>query len=106
MNFHPLPDNWEQQRLVAQRLATHVLGQARFRHDGLFDLVPLPGGFGTPPVGPQRERVRLVGGSMFTERVVGDDVRELVAPTQVEIVVGTTIRGLCKAIGFEPDPGF
>ena len=72
MNFHPLPDNWEQQRLVAQRLATHVLGQARFRHDGLFDLVPLPGGFGTPPVGPQRERVRLVGGSMFIERVVGD----------------------------------
>ncbi len=106
MNFHPLPDNWEQQRLVAQRLATHVLGQARFRHDGLFDLVPLPGGFGTPPVGPQRERVRLVGGSMFIERVVGDDVRELVATTQVEIVVGNTIRGLCNAIGFEPDPDF
>lgn len=106
MNFHPLPDNWEHHRLVAQRGTTHVLGQARFRHDGLFDLVPLPGGFGTPPVGPQRERVRLVGGSMFIERVVGDDVRELVATTQVEIVVGNTIRGQSNAFGFEPDPDF
>lgn len=106
MNFHPLPDRWAQQRHLAQRIATHVLGQARFRHDGLFDLVPLPGGFGTPPVGPARERVRLVGGSLFIERVVGDDVRELDATTQVEMVVGNTIRGLCNAIGFEPDPDF
>lgn len=51
-NFHPLPRDWTAQRLTMQRLATHVLGQARFRHDGLFDLVAAPGGFGTPPVGP------------------------------------------------------
>ncbi|WP_395155109.1 hypothetical protein [Ilumatobacter sp.] len=106
MNFHPLPDHWARQRSLAQRIATHVLGQARCRHDGLFDLVPLPGGFGTPPVGPRRERVRLVGGSLFIERVIGDDVRELNATTQVEMVVGNTIRGLCNAIGFEPDPDF
>ena len=92
--------------MLAQRIATHVLGQARFRHDGLFDLVPLPGGFGTPPVGPDRERIRLVGGSMFIERVIGDDVRSLQATTQVEMVVGNTVRGLCAAIGFEPDPDF
>jgi hypothetical protein len=106
MNFHPLPDHWARQRDLAQRIATHVLGQARFRHDGLFDLVPLPGGFGTPPVGPERERVRLVGGSLFIERVVGEDVTELNATTLVEMVVGNTIRGLCNAIGFEPDADF
>jgi hypothetical protein len=106
MNVHPLPNNWESQRLLAQRIATHVLGQARFRHDGLFDLVPLPGGFGTPPVGSDRERVRLVGGSIFIERVVGDDVRELTATTQVEMIAANTIRGLCNAIGFDLDPDF
>ena len=36
--------------------------------------MPLPGGFGTPPVGPERERVRLVGGSLFVERVGGDHI--------------------------------
>jgi hypothetical protein len=106
MNFHPLPAEWEAQRRSAQRLATHVLGQARFRHDGLFDLVPLPGGFGTPPVGPERERVRLVGGSMFIERVIGSDVRELTATTDVVTIAGSSIRSLCAAIGFEPDPDF
>lgn len=105
-NFHPLPDDWADQRAILQRIATHVLGQARHRHDGLFDLVPLPGGFGTPPVGPQRERVRLVGGSMFVERVVGDEVRELTATTEVVIVAGNSIAGLCDAIGFRPDPAF
>ncbi len=105
-NFHPLPDAWTTERSTLQRLATHVLGQSRFRHDGLFDLVPLPGGFGTPPVGPNRERVRLVGGSLFVERVVGDDVRQLTATTQVVTVAGSSIAELCWAIGFEPDPEF
>ncbi len=106
MNFHPLPDAWTTERGILQRLATHVLGQARFRHDALFDLVPLPGGFGTPLVGPNRERVRLVGGSLFVERVVGDDVRQLTATTQVVTVAGSSIADLCRAIGFEPDPEF
>jgi hypothetical protein len=106
VNFHPLGDDWSSQRAVLQRVATHVLGQARFRHDGLFDLVPLPGGFGTPPVGPQRERVRLVGGSMFVERVVGSDIGELAATTEVITVAGSSINQLCGAIGFEPDPSF
>ena len=106
MNLADLPSDWTTQRIVAQGLATHVLGQARFRHDGLFDLVPLPGGFGTPPVGLQRERVRLVGGSMFIERVVGDDVRELTATTEVVTIAGSSIAHLCGAIGFEPDPDF
>jgi hypothetical protein len=105
-NFHQLPDPWPSQRDTLQRIATHVLGQARFRHDGLFDLVPLPGGFGTPVCGPARERVRLVGGSLFVERVTGDDVRSLMATTDVVTVAGSSINELCAAIGFDPDPSF
>ncbi|MGA7758814.1 MAG: hypothetical protein WCA90_18705 [Ilumatobacteraceae bacterium] len=105
-NLHPLPDDWGAQRTTLQRIATHVLGQGRFRHDGLFDLTPLPGGFGTPPVGDRRERVRLVGGSLFVERVIGDDVRELTATTDVVTVAGGSIAELCRAVGFEPAPDF
>lgn len=105
-NLHPLPDDWSAQRDTLQRIATHVLGQARFRHDGLFDLTPLPGGFGTPPVGPRRERIRLVGGSMFVERVVGADIDDAEAATEVVTVAGNSIAGLCRAIGFDPDPDF
>ena len=106
MNFHPLPDDWPSQRDTMQRLATHVLGQARFRLDGLFDLVPLPGGFGTPMVGDQRERVRFSGGSLLIERVIGTDVRELEASTDVATIAGASVTELCSAIGFEPDPDF
>jgi hypothetical protein len=105
-NFHPLPDDWTAQRATMQRIATHVLGQARFRHDGLFDLAASPGGFVTPPVGPQRERIRLVGGSLFVERVSGPDIHTAAATTEVITVAGNTISGLCSAIGFEPDPDF
>jgi len=106
MNFHPLADDWPRQRDALQRIATHVLARARFRHDGLFDLMPTPGGFATPMSGPQRERVRLVGGSMFVERVVGVDVNGIEASTEVITVAGSSIRQLCAAIGFEPDPVF
>ena len=105
-NLHPLPDDWSAQRRTLQRIATHVLAQARFRHDALFDLTALPGGLGTPPVGPQRERVRLVGGSMFVERVAGADVYTSTATTDVVTVAGSSIAALCRTIGFEPDPAF
>lgn len=106
VNFPPLPGDWERERLQMQRLATHVLAAARFRHDAMFDLVPSPGGFGTPAVGPDRERVRLVGGSMFVERVTGARLRDSTASTEVVTVSGNTIRGLCGAIGFEPGVDF
>ena len=106
MNFHPLADDWPVQRAQLQRVATHVLAQARFRLDGLFDLLPSPGGFGSPMAGSRRERVRLVGGSMFVERVVGADIDDAAATTDVVTVAGSSIRQLCAAIGFEPDPGF
>ncbi len=104
MSLQPLHADWSVQRDLLQRIATHVLAQARFRHDGLFDLMPLAGGFGTPMVGPQRERVRLVGASLFVERVVGDDVGDLATSTEVIAVAGNSVSQLCGAIGFEPDP--
>jgi len=106
VNFSRLPDDWPTQRNELKRLATHVLGQARHRLDGLFDLVPLVGGFGTPPVGADRERVRIVGGSLFVERVKGVVVTDLEASTTIATIAGSTVRELCRFVGFELDPDF
>lgn len=106
MNFTPLPDDWPDQRDTLHHLAAHLLAQARQRHDGMFDLVPSPGGFGTPPVGADRERIRLVGGSMFVERVTGSTIRDSRATTTVSTVAGRTLASLCDEIGFEPRADF
>ena len=106
MDITAFTDDWPPTRQTLQHLATHVLSQARQRHDGLFDLVPSPGGFATPPVGPSRERVRLAGDSLVIERVVGSDVRELEATTSSHPIVGASVTELCAAVGFEPDPAF
>ncbi len=106
MNFPPLADDWPAQRDTLKLLATHVLGQARHRHDGLFDLVPSVGGFATPAVGADRERVRIAGGSLLVERVIGVVVTDLTASTAVATIAGSTIRELCAFVGFEPDPEF
>ncbi len=106
MNFAQLPDDWPRQRELLKYLSAHLLGQARSRHDHLFDLVPTVGGFGTPYVGPTRERVRIVGGSLFVERVEGPEVTALDASTRVATIAGSSLRDLCAFVGFEPDPGF
>ncbi len=105
-NLHPIPDDWVDQRTTLQRIATHVLAQARFRHDRLFSLQPYPGGFGTAFVGPERERVRLVGGSLLVERIAGADIHTAAASTEVVTVAGSSIGALCRTIGFVPDPSF
>lgn len=99
MNFAPLPDDWPTQRDTLRRIGTHVVAQAQQRVTGHFALMPLPGGFGTPQFGPDRARVRVVGGSLFIESVVDG-----AATTAVEMLAGSSIRSLCKAAGFEPDP--
>lgn len=106
MNFPPLPDDWPTQRDALKRLATHVLGQARYRHDGLFDLVPAVGGFATPAVGADRERVRIAGGSLFVERVSGVVVTDLDASCSVATIAGSTVNELCGFVGFSPDAEF
>ncbi len=99
MNFQQLPDDWPTQRDTLRRIATHVVARAQQRVTGHFALMALPGGFGTPQFGPDRQRVRVVGGSLFIESVV--DGR---ASTKVETLAGSTITSLCATAGFEPDP--
>ncbi len=99
MNFQQLPDDWPTQRDTLRRLATHVVAQAQVNVTGHFALMASPGGFGTPQFGPDRQRVRVVGGSLFVESVVDGT-----ATTRVETIAGSTIRSLCNAAGFEPDP--
>ena len=106
MNFPPLPDDWPTQRETLKRLATHVLAQARQRHDGLFDLRPSVGGFSSPQAGPDRERVRVVGGSLFVERASGSDVTTVDAATTIATIPGSSVAELCRFVGFEPDPAF
>jgi hypothetical protein len=106
LNFAPLPDDWPDHRDTLWFLAAHLLAQSRQRHDGLFDLVPLPGGFGTPPVGSDRQRARLVGGSLFVERISGDHISNLRATTDVATVAGSSLHDLCGFVGFVPDPDF
>jgi hypothetical protein len=57
-------------------------------------------------VGPNRERVRLAGGSLLIERVSGADIQTVTATTQVETVAGNTLEYLAAAIGFNPDADF
>ncbi|MFK7919421.1 MAG: hypothetical protein AB8G14_15200 [Ilumatobacter sp.] len=106
MNFLALPDDWPAQRETMRRIATHVVAQAQAVVTGNFALVVLPGGFGTPQFGDDRQRVRIAGGSLFVERVNGTRNGEPAATTDAHMIAGSTIRSLCNAMGFEPDPDF
>jgi len=106
MNFVQLPDDWPYQRETMRRIATHVVAQSQAVVTGNFALMPLPGGFGTPQFGPDRQRVRIAGGSLFVERVAGNRDGEPAATADAHMVAGATIRSLCNAMGFEPDPAF
>jgi hypothetical protein len=106
MMLASLPSDWPTERATLQRIATHVLAQARKRHDNLFDLVPSIGGFATPTVGADRERVRLSGDVLFVERASGASLSELTATTATVRIPGTSLSELCDAVGFEPDPDF
>ena len=106
MNFVELPDDWPSQRETLRRIATHVVAQAQQQVTGHFALMPLPGGFGTPQFGADRRRVRLAGGSLFVENTNSERNGEPAATTDVHMVPGSTIRDLCTAAGFDPDPDF
>lgn len=103
MNFVQLPDDWPTQRDLARRLATHVVAQAQAVETGHFALMPLPGGFGTPQFGVNRRRIRVSGGSVFVEAAGAPGES---ATTSIHMIAGSTIRGLCDALGFHPDPDF
>jgi hypothetical protein len=106
VNFVQLPDDWPAQRETLRRIATHVLAQAQQKVTGHFALMPLPGGFGTPQFGTDRQRVRLSGGSMFVENTNTMRDGAPAATTSVHMIAGSSIRDLCAAAGFEPDAAF
>ncbi|MFK8025841.1 MAG: hypothetical protein AB8G26_17930, partial [Ilumatobacter sp.] len=62
MNFTALPDDWPTERETLRRIGTHVVARAEAAVTGHFALMPTAGGFGTPQFGPDRTRVRVVGG--------------------------------------------
>ncbi len=103
MNFATLPDDWPTQRSTLQRLATHVVARAQAQATGNFALMPLPGGFGTPQFGTDRRRVRMAGGSVFTERITPHGDGTSSAHTDVHVVAGATVRELCERLAIDVD---
>jgi hypothetical protein len=106
MSLHPLPADWSGNRETLRRIATHVLAQARKRQDNLFDLEPSIGGFATPSVGPERQRVRISGDLLVVERAIGPALSDLEASTTTERIGGSTLAELCATVGFEPTAEF
>lgn len=106
MSLRPLPTDWPEQRETLRRIATHVLAQRRKTLDNLFDLEPSGGGFAIPPVGPDRERVRVSGGLLVLERATGPALSDLVATMTVMPIDGSSLGELCAAVGFEPSTDF
>ena len=98
MNFASLPDDWPTQRETLRRIGTHVVARIEQQTTGHFALFSFPGGFGTPQFGPDRQRIRLVGGSLFIESIVDGEAR-----TDVEMIAGSTLRSLCEAVGADVD---
>ena len=106
MNFVQLPDDWPAQRETLRRLATHVVARAQAEVTGNFALMPLAGGFGTPQFGPDRQRVRMSGGSLFVEQVEANIDGSSTARTDVHMVAGSTIRDLCTRVGVDVELDF
>ena len=104
MSPHELPADWSVQRDELRRIATHVVAHAQQQVTGHFALMALPGGFGTPQFGDDRQRVRVAGGSLFVETARGRRDDEETATTTVHPLAGSSISSLCAACGIEPDP--
>lgn len=104
MDAPALPNDWAAQREMLRRITTHVVAHAQQRVTGHFALTALPGGYGTPQFGDDRRRVRLSGSSLLIENARGDRDGTTTATTHVVAIDGATIRSLCTACGFEPDP--
>jgi len=106
MNFVQLPEDWSGQRETLRRIGTHVIARAEAEVTGHFALMALPGGFGTPQFGPDRQRVRIAGGSLYAEAIVGSPDGTSTARTGVHTVAGASIRELCEAISVDVDVEF
>ncbi len=64
---HELDERHDATRQALQRIATHVLARAQNAATGLQGLRAVPGGFGTTTIRPDRERIRISGGTLVRE---------------------------------------
>lgn len=71
-----LPDTYAATRTDLHRLAVYVLSPARAADAGQITLRATPGGFGTPPYGPDGRRLRVEGTDLVLEADGATTVRE------------------------------
>lgn len=67
MVLEPLHPAFATTRVTAQRIGAHILARARKATVGRIDLVPTPGGFGTPAFGADIRVIRLSAGALIIE---------------------------------------
>ncbi|MCU1395861.1 MAG: hypothetical protein JWM34_4289 [Ilumatobacteraceae bacterium] len=94
MPLAPLPDGYGATRLVAQRIGAHLMARSRQAACARIDLVPMPGGFGTPAFGDDHCVIRLSGGLLVVERSGSGG-----ATTRSAAVDGRTLAELATLIG-------
>lgn len=87
-------------RELARRIAAHVMSRARHAECGRIDLVPTPGGFGTPAFGPDHRVIRLSGDVLVVESTAA------AATTQLVPVNGATLAELAAAAGADLTTAF
>ena len=83
-------------RLELQRVATHVLGRARFQATGRFGLRVTGDGIGTPAFGPDGDVVRIYDGMLVHERQ-----RDGVARTRAAAISGSSLAELAGFVGVD-----
>jgi hypothetical protein len=83
-------------RLELQRVATHILGRARFLATGRFGLRVTGDGIGTPAFGPDGDVVRIYDGMLVLERQ-----RDGVGRTRVSAISGSSLAALAAFVGVD-----
>jgi hypothetical protein len=78
-----------------------VLARARHAETGRLDLVPTPGGFGTPAFGPNHTVVRVSGALLVVERTLAEG-----ATTHSMVLDGSSLAEVAEFIGLTLEPGF
>ena len=78
------------------RVAVHLLARARVEGAGRFSLRVTPGGFGTPDIGPDGRRVRVVGSHLVVESDAPG-----AASARSTAIDGATLAGLAAFAGVE-----
>jgi hypothetical protein len=68
---HALDPRHDQTRTTLHRVANHVLARAEHAATGTLGLRATPGGFGTTTIRPDRERIRISGGTLVRESAAG-----------------------------------